>query len=141
MENELKLFTAYLKKNKFKNTAQRLNVLRIFLKTEKHLSADDLYKIIKNKNPKIGYATVYRTMKLICEAGLAREVDFSDGFKRIEHNFGHQHHDHLICLKCGKFLEVFDSDIERLQEKLAKNNKFTPVRHKMDIFGYCRKCK
>lgn len=141
MKESLRLFSEYLNKNNLKLTSQRVDILRIFLSIEKHLSAEDLYKIIKTKNPEIGYTTVYRTMKLICDAGLAREVDFSDGFKRIEHNFGHNHHDHLICLKCGKLFEVFDADIERLQERLAKKNKFSVVRHKMDIFGYCQSCK
>ncbi len=140
MDKELSLFHSYLKEKNLKNTKQRDKILEIFLRTEKHLSAEDLYKIIKEKFPDIGYTTVYRTIKLIRESGLAREVDFSDGFKRIEHNFGHQHHDHLICLKCGRFFEVVDKDIEKLQEKLAQRFNFKTVNHKMDIFGYCQRC-
>ncbi len=141
MEKEFNLFHSYLKDKNLKLTRQRDKVLEIFLKTEKHLSAEELHSLIKKKYPFIGFTTVYRTMKLIAEAGLGREVDFSDGFKRIEHNFGHKHHDHLICVKCGRFFEVVDKDIERLQEKLTQKYHFKTVNHKMEIFGYCQKCK
>ncbi|MDP2939459.1 MAG: Fur family transcriptional regulator [Candidatus Omnitrophota bacterium] len=141
MQKEIELFKSSLKKSNLKVTSQRLKVLEVFLKTEKHVSCDELYRVIRRAYPEIGYATVYRTLKLIQKTGLAREVDFGDRTSRLEHNFGHEHHDHLICLKCGRFFEVFDSDIERLQEKLARKSNFTPIRHKMDIFGYCQKCK
>jgi Fur family ferric uptake transcriptional regulator len=80
-------------------------------------------------------------MKTICAAGLAEEVDFGDGMTRFEHKYGHEHHDHMICLKCGRFIEVVDTQIERLQEKLAKRHKFTPLKHKMQIIGICKNCK
>ena len=140
MEKEIELFRIGLKKNNLKVTPQRFKVLEAFLKTEKHVSCDELYRQVRRVNPEIGYATVYRTLKLIQETGLAREVDLGGRVSRLEHDYGHKHHDHLICLKCGKFLEVYDPEIENLQESLAKKHNFTPVRHKMDIFGYCQKC-
>lgn len=141
MQKEIELFRSQLKKDKLKITPQRLKILQFFLKTERHLSCDDLYRLIRKNNPEIGYATVYRTLKLIRKTGLAREVDFGDRIARLEHEFGHQHHDHLVCLKCGKFFEVCSPEIEQLQEKLAKAHSFNAVRHTMDIFGYCRRCK
>ena len=141
MQKEIELFKNHLKKSNLKITNQRLKILEAFLKTERHISCDDLYRTIRRNSPEIGYATVYRTLKLIQGTGLAREVDFGDKVSRLEHEYGHKHHDHLICLKCGKFFEVFNPEIEELQEKLAKRHSFTAVRHKMDIFGYCRKCK
>lgn len=140
MQKEIELFKDTLKKNRLKITHQRLKVLESFLNTEKHVSCDELYRLLRRKNPDIGYATVYRTLKLIQQSGLAREVDFGDRVSRLEHEYGHQHHDHLVCLKCGKFIEVYDPEIEALQEKMAKTKNFTPVRHKMEIFGYCRRC-
>ena len=140
MEKEINLFKDYLKEIKLKVTNQRLKILEAFLKTEKHLTCDDLYLIIRRNHPDIGYTTVYRTLKLIQRTGLAREADLGDKVLRLEHEYGHKHHDHLICLKCGRFFEVFDPGIELLQEKLAQKHKFKPVRHKMDIFGYCQKC-
>ena len=140
MQKEIELFKAQLRKDNLKVTQQRLKILEAFLKAERHLSCDDLYRMIRRHNSEIGYATVYRTLKIIQKTGLAREVDFGDKISRLEHEYGHKHHDHLICLKCGRFFEVFDPDIELLQEKLARKHKFNPIRHKMDIFGYCRKC-
>ena len=70
--------------------------------------------------PEVGYTTVYRTLKLIQKSGLGREVDFGDRVSRPEHEYGHPHHDHMVCLKCGKLLEVYEPEIEALQEKLAK---------------------
>lgn len=141
MQKEIELFKDGLKKDNLKVTSQRLKVLEAFLKTERHISCDDLYRAIRRSNPEIGYATVYRTLKLIRRTGLAREVDFGDRVSRLEHEYGHKHHDHLICLKCGKFFEVFDPAIEELQERLAQKHKFSAIKHKMDIFGYCQKCK
>lgn len=141
MQKEIEVFKDSLKKANQKITHQRLKVLQSFLSTEKHISCDELYQMVRSQNPEIGYATVYRTLKLIQGAGLAREVDFGDKVLRLEHEYGHSHHDHLICLKCGKFFEVYDSAIERLQERLALKYKFSPIKHKMDIFGYCKECQ
>lgn len=141
MRKEISLFHSYLRQKKLKLTRQRDNILEIFLKSDRHFSVEELYGLIKRKYPSIGYTTVYRTMKLISDASLACEVDFNDGVKRIEHKFGHEHHDHLICLKCGRFFEVLDRDIERLQEKLVQKYHFKPTNHKMEIFGFCAKCK
>lgn len=141
MEKEFNIFFNYLKKKGLKRTAPREKILRLFLKLERHVSADDLYRHLQKDEKGIGYATVYRTLKLIADCGLASEVDFGDRVKRIEHKFNHRHHDHLICLKCGKFFEVVDPAIERLQERLTHKEKFTPLSHKMEIFGYCCNCK
>lgn len=140
MRKEIELFKEALRKSRLKITRQRLKVLEAFLKTEKHLSCEELFLIVHRDAPEVGYTTVYRTLKLIQKSGLAREVDFGDRVSRLEHEYGHQHHDHLVCLKCGKFIEVYEPEIEALQEKLAKTKDFTPVRHKMEIFGYCRRC-
>ena len=120
---------------------QREQILDIFLKTEHHPTINDLYDLVRKKHPQIGLATVYRTMKVICDAGLARETDFGGGIRRFEHKYKHQHHDHLICLNCGSIIEVLNPEIEKLQENLAKKHRFKAVRHKMEIFGFCQNCK
>jgi len=140
MKNEIKLFEDFLVQKELKYTSRREIILEIFLKTERHMSPDELYDLVKKKDSGIGFATVYRTLKLIKEAGLGREVDFGDGKKRFEHCFEHKHHDHLICIKCGKALEVADDRIEKLQEALVKRHKFNPVHHRLEIFGYCKDC-
>ena len=141
MKEEIGILEKFIMEKGLRYTPQREDILKVFLSVEKHLSADELYKIVKKKNHKIGYVTVYRTMKLLEEAGLCSEVDFGDGVTRFEHKYGHEHHDHLVCLKCGRYIEVVKQDIEKLQDVLAKENKFIPVRHKLQIFGTCRKCR
>ena len=135
------VFSQYLSDKGIRHSRQREHVLDVFLKTEKHLSAADLYSLVRKKYPSIGYATVYRAMKVVCDAGLAIEVDFGDGVARFEHKYGHEHHDHLVCLKCGRFIEAVEPKIEKLQEALARKHKFTATSHKMQIFGTCNRCK
>ena len=141
MKSEKIIFSQYLKKNGMLYSKQREQILDIFLKTEQHLTINDLYDLVKKKHPKIGLATIYRTMEVINNAGLARKVDFGDGVKCYEHKYKHQHHDHLVCLKCGRIIEVISPEIEKLQKKLAKKHKFSAVRHRMEIFGICRTCE
>ncbi|MDP1852873.1 MAG: transcriptional repressor [Candidatus Omnitrophota bacterium] len=141
MDSPNNVFTQYLKANGIRQSTQRDSILEVFLGTEKHLSAIELYNLVRRRHPNIGYATVYRAVKVICNAGLAEEVDFGDGVARFEHKYGHEHHDHLICTKCGKFIEVRQPNIEKLQEDLAKEYRFIPTRHKFQIFGICKNCK
>lgn len=141
MESAKTIFGRYLKNEGLLNSQPRNQILEIFLKTEEHPTINDLYDRVRKKHPEIGLATVYRTMKIICDAGLARQTDFGDGRKRFEHKYQHQHHDHLICLQCGRIIEVVSPKIEKLQDILAKKHNFTPVRHRMQIFGTCKSCK
>ena len=135
------IFSQYLRKNGMLYSKQREQILDIFLKIEKHPVINELYDLVRKKHPQIGLATVYRTMKVICDAGLARETDFGGGTKRFEHKYKHQHHDHLVCLKCGRIIEVISPAIEKLQESLAKKHRFKAIRHRMEIFGFCKNCK
>ena len=141
IEKEEKVFEGYLTTCKLKHSQQRKEITDAFLSIDKHLTADELYRAIKKKNPKIGYATVYRTLRLLCECGLCRELKFEDGTTRYEHLYKHKHHDHLICTKCGRFVEVVDGEIERLQERLFKVHGFYPQRHRMELYGICKRCK
>jgi Fur family ferric uptake transcriptional regulator len=141
MKSAKNILRQYLKNNGLLQSKQREQILDIFLETEEHPTIGDLYELVRKKTPKIGLATVYRTMKVICGAGLAREVDFGDGVRRFEHEYRHQHHDHLVCLKCGRIIEVMSPEIEKLQQSLAKKHRFTAVRHRLEIFGTCRTCK
>ena len=141
MSEELKILNNYLKDKSLKSTTQREIVLEYFIKTEKHLTVEELHDIIRKKHKNIGQSTVFRNLKLFCEAGLAREVDFGDKKIRYEIKYGHEHHDHLICTKCGKFIEVVDQQIEDLQDKLCGRYNFMPKRHRMEIYGICSDCK
>ncbi len=140
-EEAKNIFTDYLKKKELRNTWQRLNILDTFLSSGRHITADELYNAVKRKHKDIGFATVYRNLKLMSECGLADEIKIGNKKTRYEQKYGHKHHDHLICLKCGRFTEVHDDKIERLQDKLAEANDFIPQRHKLEIYGLCGKCK
>ena len=141
MKSAQTIFRRHLRSKGLLCSEQRVQILDIFLKTEKHPTVNDLYDLIRKKNPKIGLATVYRTMKVICEAGLARETGFGAGIRRFEHKYKHQHHDHLICTKCGRIIEVMSPELEKLQENLTRRHNFKAVRHRMEIFGLCRACQ
>jgi Fur family ferric uptake transcriptional regulator len=140
MRKELEILEKFISDKGLRHTPQREDILKVFLSTEMHLSADELHKIVKKKNPNIGYVTVYRTMRLLAQAGLCNEVDFGDGISRFEHQYGHGHHDHLVCMRCGKYEEVVKPEIEKLQDELAKERRFIPLKHKLQIFGICSKC-
>ena len=139
--NEKTIFETFLTKKNLKHSQPRDWILEVFLKIEKHLTVDELWSAVKARHPSVGCATVYRTLKLLCESGLCRELILEDGTTRYEHHYGHDHHDHLICTTCGKLVEVVDPRIEELQEKLMKQHGFSPLRHKMDLYGICSKCK
>lgn len=140
-KNELKVFENYIRNKNLKHSEQRIQILGIFLKSERHLTADELYRTVKKKNPSIGSATIYRTIKLFCESGLCRKLKLEDGTSRYEHLYGHEHHDHLICMKCGKFVEVMSPEIEKLQKKLAIEKGFLLKRHRLEMQGICKKCR
>lgn len=135
------IFQSYVRQKNLKHSGQRDQVLKVFLKSEKHLTAEELYQLVKKDAPGIGYATIYRTLKILCESGLCRELRCEDKTTRYEHLYGHEHHDHLICLKCGNFIEVASPDIEKLQEELARREGFVLMRHRLELYGICRHCK
>ncbi len=141
MKSAKDIFTEYIRSKGMLASRQREQILDVFLKTEKHPTINDLYDLVKKKDPKIGLATVYRTMEVICEAGLASKIGFGDGIKHYEHKYKHQHHHHLICLKCGKVIEVTSNRLEETQRQLAKKHDFTITRTTMRLFGICKTCK
>ena len=133
-------FEQFVARKGLRHTVQREHVLDVFLSTEKHLSAQELYDLVRKKHKGIGYATVARTIKLMCESGVCRQVDFGDGSQRFEHKHGHEHHDHLICLACGKFEEIYSPELEANQDQLVKKYGYVQESHKLDIFGLCPRC-
>ncbi len=126
----------YLQSNGLNTTQQREVIVEQFLRSEEHISTDDLLERSRQLNPKIGYATVYRTLKLLVEAGLAHQRDFGEGQSRFE--VVSEHHDHLICTKCGLVLEFEDEAIEALQDEVAKRlGGFKIVQHRLELYGLC----
>lgn len=133
--------SAYLAGQGLKSTRQRDRIFAVFVAAGRHLSAEELYLLIKRSDKGIGYATVYRTLRLLAEAGMAHERRFEDGITRFEYNAAEGHHDHLICTRCGRIIEFENEQIEELQRGVAKKNKFLVSSHKLELYGLCSECQ
>src|SRR5881398_2418020 len=141
MTEEQEVFHQHIQKQGLKRTAQRDLILDVFLNTEAHVSGEDLYQLVREKDPTVGQTTVYRTLRLLTEAGLAREVRFGDGRAHYEHNYKHEHHDHMICSECGKIIEFYSAELEAIQDAMAAKHKFEVKQHLLRILGVCANCR
>ena len=124
-----------------RRTGQRDLILEIFLSTEEHLTSEDLYRLVQKQDNTVGLTTIYRTLKLLTEASLAREVRFGDNKTYYEHYYNHEHHDHMICTECGKVIEFFSAEIEALQDEMADKFSFKPTHHSLRLWGVCAECQ
>ena len=120
-----------------KNTRQRQVILDTFLEVDGHVAVDELLVKVQGHMPSVGYATVYRTLKLFVEAGVAHERRFGDGQARYEPVRADEHHDHLICVDCGHIFEFEDQVIEERQAQVAVEHGLKLVSHRHDIYGTC----
>ena len=134
-------FKDFLLSQGLKSTNQRELILEEFLRAGSHLSTEELYLRLRRKNPRIGYATVHRTLKLFAECGIAEQRHFGDGQARYEASDHDEHHDHLICVACGKIVEFEDPRIEKLQIEVAGGQGFTIERHRLELYGCCSDCR
>ncbi len=134
-------WTEYLRRHSLKTTQQREVIVDQFLRQTGHISIEDLLARVRKRSAKVGYATVYRTLKLLTECGLAAPRQFGDGQTRYEVADDVQHHhDHLICVQCGLILEFENQEIEKLQDEMAARlGGFKVVRHKLELYGLCPK--
>ncbi len=137
---KMEILKAYLEQKGLKSTSQRDFIASTFFKTNTHISLDELLKKVKRKHPGIGYATVYRTMKILTDSGLAIARHFGDGQTRYENIPEDGHHDHIICIKCSKIAEFHNQKIEQLQNETAKKLGFKILNHKLELYGYCSDC-
>lgn len=135
---------AYMAKKGLRSTGQRRTIADAFFGGPRHITIEELLARARTNDPRIGYATVYRTLKLFTECGLATEHDFGDGPTRYEvaiDGEADHHHDHLICLECRRIIEFHDEEIEGLQERLARRLGFEIESHKHEIYGVCEACR
>lgn len=125
-----------------RSTSQRRTVCEMFFRTPGHHSVDDLLALVREQDKRVGYATVYRTLKLLVDCDLAHERHFSDTLTRYEAaESSDHHHDHLICTDCDTIVEFEDDEIERLQEQLAERHGFKLLNHKHELYGRCGDCR
>jgi len=143
---ELEILKQHLSRNNLKLTRQRENILTTFLKME-HVTAEQMYRHLAKKDPHIGLATVYRTLKLLCETGLAQEQHFGSQ-TQFDNVAQKGHHDHLICTTCDKIIEFENCGIENLQLEVAASNGFAIRTHRLELYcepirlpdGSCKNC-
>lgn len=138
-EVERQALARYLEDHNLKQTKQREAILDVFLGASGHVTSEDLFQRVRDSHPSIGYTTVYRTLKLLCDAGLAMERHFEDGVTRYE--IEHEHHDHLVCTKCGKIVEFECQMIETAQNEIADRYGFRVLRHRHELYGHCANCR
>ena len=139
-EARMELFHARLRDRGLKSTGQRDDIARVFFELARHISAEELYAEVKKVNPHVGYATIYRTLKLLKECGLLNERHFDEGQARYE-VVGEHHHDHFICEHCGKIVEFENPALERLQQDVARQLGVVLRHHKIELYGLCADCR
>ncbi len=132
-----RVLEAHIRTHGLKHTRQREQILEAFLDAGGHVSIDELLTRVQVRMPGVGYATVYRTMKLFTEAGIAHERRFHDGQTRYEAVVADEHHDHLICTICGRISEFEDPVIEARQAAIAAACGFRVESHRHEIYGRC----
>ena len=141
MAAEERTFERYLRSQGLKFTSQRRLILNKVLTKHDHFEADDLYMAFRGEGKRLSRATVYRTLPLLVKSGLIRKVQFGENHAHYEHTMGHRHHDHLICVTCGRVVEFFDESIEHLQDNVCAKHDFQARSHSLEIKGYCSQCR
>jgi Fur family transcriptional regulator, ferric uptake regulator len=135
------ILDAYMDEHGLRATEQRRIIIDTFMVSEPHVSIDELLAQVRKKDGRIGYATVYRTLKMLAESGVAHERHFDDGFARYELANTRRHHDHLICTRCGKIVEFEEPEIEKLQLVVAEQHGFSVTHHRHELYGLCADCR
>jgi Fur family transcriptional regulator, ferric uptake regulator len=132
---------AYMNKRRLRSTEQRRLIINALFDSSEHVTLDGLLRTVRTVDARVGYATVYRTMKLLADSGIVQEHKFGDGFTRYELIDEQHHHDHLICLECGKITEFEEPLIEELQSRVATRYGFQVKQHKHELYGVCADCQ
>jgi Fur family transcriptional regulator, ferric uptake regulator len=138
-DERMALFHERLREHGLKSTAQRDDIARVFFELGRHISAEELYAEVKKVNPHLGYATIYRTLKLLKECELVSERHFDEGQGRYE-IIDERHHDHFICENCGRIIEFENEGLEQIQQAIAAELGVSLTRHKIELYGLCPQC-
>lgn len=141
LEQARKILREHIVRLGLKHSAQRDTILRIFINTREHLSTEDLHRLVRQYDPAIGYTTVYRTLKLFVQCGLATVVEFHDGIARYEHGLNRRTHHHMVCTVCGDSVEFFAPEIDEVEKRIGREFHFATARHTFQIYGTCQACQ
>jgi Fur family ferric uptake transcriptional regulator len=134
-------FRHHLKRVGLKHTGQRDVILRTFLEARGHLSTEELHHLVRHSDPRIGFTTVYRTLKLLAECGLASEVAFQDGVTRYEHQYNRRSHHHMICTECRTSVEFDSPEIDKVEKEIGRTYCYVTTRHDFQVYGICEQCQ
>jgi Fur family ferric uptake transcriptional regulator len=132
---------AFMLRRGLRSTEQRRLIIDTLFTAREHVTIDRLLEQVRATDPRVGYATVYRTLKLLTESGIAQEHHFGDGHTRYELADSEAHHDHLICMECGSITEFEEPAVEALQERVASRHGFEIRAHKHELYGVCAECQ
>lgn len=146
MRDVIRLFERFLETRSLRLTRQRAEILRAMYATHKHIRADDLYDLLRKHDKrgklKISRATVYRTLSLLSDGGFIQALDLgTEQGTLYEHVLGHDHHDHMICLSCGRIIEFRDDELERIQDEAVARHGFRIAWHRLNVYGTCEACQ
>ncbi|MGD0883298.1 MAG: Fur family transcriptional regulator [Thermodesulfovibrionales bacterium] len=138
---EKNIFKEFLRGKGLKFTKERETILNEVFSFHGHFDPEELLLSMRNKSIRVSKASIYRTLPLLLESGLVDQVEKNDKHAHYEHTYGHGHHDHLICMKCGAVTEIFSPRLEEIQDELCRNSGFQGIKHTLEIKGYCRNCR
>ena len=141
MEDEISLFRAYISKKGLRNTPEREEIIKEIFASHEHFDVDELYLRLRRKGSRVSKASIYRNIPLIMESSLIKEVWHEDGHMHYEHIYGHGHHCHLRCIQCGKVIEFVEKGLTDIEKKLGEKYNFEILDHRLDVMGYCSKCR
>ncbi len=133
-------FERYLRDHDLKLTAERRAILRAFYRIHEHIEADELLFHLRRSNVRVSRATIYRTLELLVQAGLARRIRLGKDHAYYEHILGREAHEHMICLGCDRIIEWLDPELTSLVFRNCAAQDFSPARHSLQVFGYCEDC-
>lgn len=134
------IFKEYLRDRKLKYTVERQTLLQEVLGNPEHFEAEQLLISLRQSGKRVAKATIYRTLPLLVDCGIIKQVQFGDSLARYEHTFGQDPHDHMICRRCRRIIEFDSSDVLALRKELAGRYHFHPLSHRFQITGLCAQC-
>jgi len=140
LSHYLKKLREAVRRRGLKHSQQREAILKVLYNAACHLSPEQIHQEVKKECGSVGIATVYRTLAFFEQEKLVCTIFFGNEGKKYELNRG-GHHDHLICIECGKIVEFFDDELEKLQERIANEAGFELLSHQMNLYGRCRECR
>jgi Fur family ferric uptake transcriptional regulator len=141
MKGELEAVEKHFREQGCRWTAQRRTIVQTAFATHLHFTVDELLEMVRRKENRVSRATVYRTISLLEQGGFVEGLQVDDGPRRFEHVLGHEHHDHMVCLSCGKIIEFRDQQIEHRQDVAAARHGFVIERHSLRLYGRCSECR